>query len=115
MTNSSSSESWSSDGVDVAESENLQILGVRFDKNLTFEARVSNMVSRASRSVGVIRKAAHVLQDHSVSLACVRSFVLPLFESCTPVWGRLVSRTCLLWIAWHVAWNSCAEEQMLVT
>ena len=53
------------DGVDVAESDNLQILG----------------------SQGVVRKAAHVFQDHSVSLACVRSSVLPLFEYCTPVWG----------------------------
>ena len=43
------------------------------------------MVSRTSRSLGVVRKAAHVLQDHSVSLACVRSFVLPLFEYCAPV------------------------------
>ena len=101
------------DDVHIAESDTLQILDVRFDK-LTFEAHVRDMVSRASRSLGVVRKAAHVFQDHSVSLACVPFFVLPLFEHCTSVWGRLVSRTYLLWIAWHVARNPCAEERVLV-
>ena len=58
--------------VDVAESDNLQILGVRLDKKLTFETHVRDMVPRASRGLGVIRKAAHIFQDHSVFLACVR-------------------------------------------
>ena len=58
-------------GVDVAESNTLQILTVRLDQNLTFETHGRDMVFRASHSLGVVRKAAHIFQDHSVSIACV--------------------------------------------
>ena len=75
------------DNVDVPESTNLDVLGVKLDKELTFKAHVRDLASRASRNVGIVRKAARVFQDHSISLTCVRSFVLPLFEYCSPVWG----------------------------
>ena len=70
------------DNVDVLESTNLDVLGVKLDKELTFKVYVSDLASRASRNVGIVRKAARVFQDHSISLTCVRSFVLPLFEYC---------------------------------
>ena len=55
------------------------------DKELTFNAHVRDLASRASCNVGIVRRVARVFQDHSIFLTCVRSFVLPLFEYCSPV------------------------------
>ena len=73
-------------GVNHVNSATLDILGVTFDQKLTFESHICSMVSRASRSLGIFRKASRVFGDHTVSLRCFRSFVLPLLEYCSPVW-----------------------------
>ena len=43
------------DNVDVLESINLHVLGVKLDKMLTCEAHVRGLASSASRNVGIVR------------------------------------------------------------
>ena len=74
------------DGTVLSVSESLVILGVRFDSKLTFEAHVRDVVSTASRSVGIMRRANRIFSNSVVLKRCFLSYVLPSLEYCAPVW-----------------------------
>ena len=74
-------------GVVLEESSSLQVLGVTLDSKLTFETHVRNIVSVASQKLGIVRKAFKIFGDVVVTSRCFKSFVLPLLEYCSPVWG----------------------------
>lgn len=74
-------------GDTVSDCNDLDILGVRLDKALSFESHIRNLVSTASQRLGLIRKSFRVFEDNSVSASCLRAFVLPLLEYCAPVWS----------------------------
>ena len=44
-------------------------------------------MSAASQKLGIVRKASSIFGDDAVSSTCLRCFVMPLLEYCTPVWG----------------------------
>ena len=74
-------------GVSICASPNLDILGVKFDRRLTFEDHMRGIVSRVSQRIGILRLVKHVFFDTSVLLLCYYAFVLPILEYCSPVCG----------------------------
>lgn len=75
------------DGAGVEVSDDLVILGVRFDSKLTFESHIRDVVASSSRSLGIMRRAAKIFDSTDVLVSCFRSFVLSRLEYCAPVWN----------------------------
>ena len=65
----------------------FKILGVTFDRKLTFEAHLRSMSKLISQKLGLLRKSVKIFGDQSVLLKCFNSFILPSFEYCSPVWS----------------------------
>ena len=80
-------------GVSIRASPDLDILGMKFDSKLTFEDHVPGIVSRVSHRIGILRLAKRIFMDTSVLLRCYFSFVLPMLEYCSPVWGQQLNGT----------------------
>ena len=74
-------------GVSIRARPNLDILGVKFERKLTFEDNVRGFVSRVSQRIGILRLVKCIFVDTSVLLRCYFAFVLPILEYCSPVWG----------------------------
>ena len=67
-------------GTFLKESDDLVILGVTFDSNVTFEKHFLMVSKAASQRLGILRKSWRVIQDRSLLGRCFRGFVLPVFE-----------------------------------
>ena len=80
-------------GVSIRASPDLDILGMKFDSKLTFEDHVPGIVSRVSHRIGILRLVKRIFMDTSVLLRCYFSFVLPMLEYCSPVWGQQLNGT----------------------
>ena len=85
---------WVLSGVSIRVGPKLDIIGIKFDGNLTFEDHVRGIVSHVSQRIGFLRLVLHLFVDTSVLLRCYYAFVLPILECCFPVWGLLL--TCHL-------------------
>ena len=57
--------------VSICASPNLDILGVKFDSNLTFEDHVRSIVSLVSPIIVILRSVKRVFVDTSVLLRCL--------------------------------------------
>ena len=73
-------------------SQQITILDVIFDSEFNFIDHNKNKSSIASRKVGIICKVTFIYQDEKVNL-CFGSFVLPLFEYCSPIWMPATDNT----------------------
>ena len=74
-------------GVSICARTNLDILGVKFDSRLAFEDHVRGIVSRVSQRIGIFGLVRSVFVGSSALLRCYYTFVFPIFEYCSPVWG----------------------------
>lgn len=75
------------DGVQIQNEDELLVLGVILDRKLTYERHLRQMASRARQKTGILRKAAKIFSDDNVLARCLRAYVLPLVEYCSPVWS----------------------------
>ena len=93
------------EGVPLKESESLVVLGVTLDSKFIFEDHLRGLASRVASKIGILRRVRSVFQDAEVVTRCFYTFVLPILEYCSPVWGsaatchlnlleRLVRRAC---------------------
>ena len=73
-------------GTILKESDDLVILGVTFDSNMTFEKHLRSVSRAASQRLGILRKSWRVFHDRSLLGRCIRGFVLPVLEYCSAVW-----------------------------
>ena len=73
-------------GTVLKESDDLLILGVTFDANMTFEKHLCSVSRAASQRLGIVRKSWRVFRDRSLLGRCFRDFVLPVLEYCSAVW-----------------------------
>ena len=64
--------------VSIRASLNLDILGMKFDSKLTFEDRVSGIVSCVFQRIGILRLVKRIFVETSVLLYCYFEFVLPI-------------------------------------
>ena len=67
------------------ESDDLVILGVTFDSNLTFEKHLSSVSRAASQRLGILTKSWRVFHDRSLIGRCFWVFVLPVLQYCSAV------------------------------
>ena len=65
----------------------VDILGVRFDSKLTFESHIRAVAASAAQRLGIMRRANRIFGDRSLVVRCFWSFLLPVLEYCSPVWG----------------------------
>ena len=73
-------------GTVLKESDDLVILGVKFDSIITFEKHL-RLVSRASsQRLGILKKSWRVFHDRSLRGRCFRCFILLVLEYCSAVW-----------------------------
>lgn len=73
------------DGTAVAEDNSVKLLGVTFDRLLSFRDHLRSVTLRANQRIGLLRKAARVL-DYEGRLATYKGFVRPLMEYAPLVW-----------------------------
>ena len=68
------------------ESDDLYILGVTFDFEMSFEKTLRPVFRAASQRLGRLRMSWRVFHDGSLLGRCFRGFVLPGLEYCSAVW-----------------------------
>ena len=73
-------------GTVLKESDDLVILGVTFDSNMTFEKHLRSVSWAASQRLSILRKSWQVFHDRLLLGRCFRGFVLPVLEYCSAVW-----------------------------
>ena len=56
-------------------SDSLVILGVILDSKMTFEHQISNVVSSAARSMGIVRRATKIFGTLNILTTFFRSYV----------------------------------------
>ena len=62
------------------ESNDLVILGVTFESNLTFEKHLPSVSRAASQRIGLLRKSLQLFHDIMLLWRCFWGFVLSIFE-----------------------------------
>ena len=67
------------------ESDDLVILGVTFDSEISFEKHLRSVSRAASQRLGILRKSWQVFHGRSLLGRCVRGFVLPVLGYCSAV------------------------------
>ena len=73
--------------VALKESSELIILGVTFDRKLNFERHVRSVAASASQSIGIMRRGLKIFDSVEVVHYCFNSFMLPVLEYASVVWG----------------------------
>ena len=67
------------------ESDDLDILGVTFDSEMTFEKHLRSVSRAYSQRLGILRKSWQVFHDRLLLGRCFIGFVLPVLEYCSAV------------------------------
>ena len=68
------------------ESDDLVVLGVKFDSKMAFEKHLRSVSRAASQRLGILRTSWRVFHDSSLLGRCFRGFVIPVLEFCSAVW-----------------------------
>ena len=68
-------------------SADLVILCVKFDAKMTFEKHLRSVSSAEAHRLSIMRKFWQEFHDLSLLLISFWSFVLPVLEYCSAVWG----------------------------
>ena len=68
------------------ESDDLVILGVKFDSKMTFEKHLRSVFRAASQRLGILRKSWQAFHERLLLGRCCRGFVLPGLVYCFSVW-----------------------------
>ena len=74
-------------GVALKESSELIILGVTFDPKLSFERHIRSVAASASQRIGIMRRCLKTFDSVEVVYRCFNSFMLPVLEYASVVWG----------------------------
>ena len=102
----------------VSEVLSFKLLGVTFDRGLTFRAHLRNVSLRGSRRLGFLHKASKVL-DPKLRTAVHNGFVRPTLEYAVLVWmgastSVLSSLSSLQWRAPHTIGSGCYLQSLEV-
>ena len=74
------------DNVSLSTCDSFKILGVVLDTKFTFEKHIRSMSSSIAQKTGILRKSFKIFGEQSILRNCFNSFILPIFEYCSPVW-----------------------------
>ena len=75
------------DGQILKLNDSMKILGITLDSKLTFEKHITNITSTLSRLIGLLRKSLKIFNSQDIAIKCFFTFLLPIFEYCSPVWS----------------------------
>ena len=100
-------------GVSIRASPNLDILGMKFDRKLTFEDHVHGIVFHVSQRIVIFRLVKRIFLDNSVLLRCYFAFVLLILEYCSPVWGSAAEGLQLLERLVYSVARLCPDQSFL--
>ena len=78
-------------GEEFEEVKSLHILKVTFDSKITFETHLREVVSKATRSLDVVRWAGKLFDCSRVLNSCVNAYVFPKLSYSLPCRWRLRS------------------------
>ena len=67
-------------GTVLKESDDLVILGVTFDSNMTFDNHLRSVSRAALQRLGILSMSWRVFHDRSLLRRCFRGFVLPVWS-----------------------------------
>ena len=70
--------------MELEEVQSLRILGVTFDSKLTFEIQLREVVSKAARSLGVVRQAGQLFNCPRVLKSCSMYMFCPTWSIVPP-------------------------------
>ena len=70
-------------------SDDLVILGVTFDSNMSLEKHLRSVSRAASQRLGILRKSWQVFHGRLLLGRCFWFFVLSVLEYCSAVWYTL--------------------------
>ena len=73
-------------GAELEEVKGLRILGVTVDSKLTFETHLREVVSKAAKSLSIVRWAGKFFDCSRVLKSCFNAYVLSNLQHCAPVW-----------------------------
>ena len=73
-------------GTMLKKSDDLVILGVTFDSEMTFQNHLRSVSRAAFQRLGIFRKSCQVFHDRLLLERCFRHFVLHVLEYCSAVW-----------------------------
>ena len=79
--------SLSLNGTSIGTVKSTTFLGVKIDNALTWSEHIAHVASKVSKSVGIIKKASHVLNRESL-LTLYRSLIMPYLQYCNLIWGN---------------------------
>ena len=74
------------DGQEIDEVKKTKFLGVIIDSKLNWKEHISYISGKLSRSIGMILKARHFLNNHGL-IALYFSLLYPYLSYCKPIWG----------------------------
>ena len=80
-------------GVSIRTSPNLEILGVKFERKLTFEDHVRGTVSRVSQRIGILMLVKRLFVDTYVLRRCYFAFVSRSLSVVLRCGGQLMNVT----------------------
>ena len=84
-------------GTVLKDSDDLVILGVTFDSQMTFKKHLRSVSRAASQRLGILRKSWRVFHERSILGRCFRGFVLLVLESVLQSGARLPIHTLNYW------------------
>ena len=80
------SHTWTIGWTVLNKSDDLDILGVTFYSNVTFEIYVCSVSRAADQRLGILKKSLREFLDRLLLVRCLLGFVLPVLEYCSAAW-----------------------------
>jgi len=73
-------------GTNIERTSHIKFLGVTVDETLTWESHISNIASKISKSIGIIRKVAHKIPQNT-RIHLYNALIVPYFTYCHIIWS----------------------------
>ena len=72
---------------EINRTKSTKSLGVMIDEHLVWKEHINSISIKASRAIGVIRRAKKYVKQDTLELMC-HCLVLPYFDYCSFVWNN---------------------------
>lgn len=86
--NRHTTRSYRVDGLNIAPSQTVKDLGIRFDSRLTFKDHYSDIISKSRSLYYAARRFCKDAGDRKLIVRIVNTFIAPIQEYCGPIWYR---------------------------
>ena len=91
-------------GAELEKINSLRILGVTIDSKLPLETHMREVVTKAARYLGIVRRARDVFDCPRELKSCFKAYVFPAWSIMHPCGCRLQSLICICWMVLYAIW-----------